>query len=226
MGPCAPRPPLQRCGSYGPASRPSCYPCRRSSGWRAEPGLVFACYADHLLACVDPARQLWWLVLRGHDLRVRRDRPTPSSRLSFFCHFFVKGGHHALFRLLCWGCSRAPAAEACEPDVPGHKNSCPVDAEGPADPRVERLGRRKHFFVVAPTRSGEAHLTLSFAGAVGSRIRRRTRAPRRLPVPCRGVLGNKAPPFPNSVECFPVLYCALFISSPVAMRAVSGGPFC
>ena len=92
MGPCAPRPPLQRCGSYGPASRPSCYPCRRSSGWRAEPGLVFACYADHLLACVDPSRQLWWLVLRGHDLRVRRDRPTPSSRLSFFCHFFVKGG--------------------------------------------------------------------------------------------------------------------------------------
>ena len=48
--------------------------------------------------------------------------------------------------LLCLGCSQAPAAEACELDVPGHSNSCPVDTGGPADPRVERLWRRKYFF--------------------------------------------------------------------------------
>ena len=164
------------------------------------------------------------MVLRGRDLRVRRVRPAPSSRLSFFLHFYVKGGHHTLHMLLCLGCSRAPAAEACELDVPGHYNSCPVDAEGPADPRVERLGRRKHFFVVAPTRSCAAHLTRSFAGAVDGCIRRRTRASGRLPVPCHGVLGNKALPFPNSVKFFPAFSCALFISSPVAVRAVSGRP--
>ena len=224
MGPCAPRPPLQRCGSYGPASRPSVYPCRRSSGLRAEPGLVFARYADHLLACVDPARQLWWLVLRGRDLRVRRVRWAHSSRLSFFRHFAGKGGGITRFsglyvrgvlgplqpRRATWTCPNirivAPWTQADRrtriwsawaPQAYFCGRSYPL-RRGPSDPLLRSSSR-----------------WLRPAQNVG--LRATSRALLRCP-------REQGPPFPNSVECFPAFSCALFTSSPVAMRAVSGRP--
>ena len=91
-GRCAHSSTLPRSGCRGPALRSSWVRPQAGQAGAAGTGVVCARCAEHLFACVDPARQLWRLVLRVRDLRVRRVRPTPSSRLSFSRRFFVKGG--------------------------------------------------------------------------------------------------------------------------------------